>query len=153
MPTHALSLLVSVRSVQVWWDLFHGQCASEGHGKIMMLGEFTSVTYIHSLISRIVPTPQGGGTYRVGYPCTYFFLSDFLDMHTSAPDPIQFVARIAEKIAKVSQQTVCLASKSLLVMLNYRIPLSGEKAGRFSSASFFEASSSLTERWMECGQN
>ncbi len=61
-----------------------------------MLGEFTSVTKIHSLIPGLVPAPHGWGKYKAGSPDTYFFLSDFLDMDTSAPEPAQFTARVAE---------------------------------------------------------
>ena len=61
-----------------------------------MLGEFTSMTEIHSVVPGLVPPPRGWGKYKVGSPDTYFFLSDFLDMDTSAPDPAEFTARIAE---------------------------------------------------------
>ena len=63
----------------------------------MMVGEYTSVTKIHSLIPGLVPAPHSWGKYRSGSPDTYFFLSDFVDMDTSsAPDPAQFTARLAE---------------------------------------------------------
>ena len=62
----------------------------------MMLGEFTSVTQIHSLIPGLVPAPHGWGKYKAGSKDTYFFLSDFLDLRTSAPDPVRFTSRIAE---------------------------------------------------------
>lgn len=61
-----------------------------------MLGEFTSMTKIHSLVPRLVPAPHGWGKYKTGSPDTYFFLSDFVDMDTSAPEPAQFTARLAE---------------------------------------------------------
>ena len=73
------------------------QCASEDHGKTMMRGEFTSVTTINNLIPGFVPAPYGWGKYKTEDPPTYFFLSDFIDMDTtSAPDPLQFTARISE---------------------------------------------------------
>lgn len=62
----------------------------------MMLGEFTSVTTIHALIPGLVPAPRGWGKFKVSPPDTYFFLSDFIDMDMSAPEPIQFTARVAE---------------------------------------------------------
>ena len=62
----------------------------------MMFGEYTSVTEIHSLIPGLVPAPHCWGKYIAGSPDTYFFLSDFIDMDTSAPDPAQFTARVAE---------------------------------------------------------
>jgi len=40
--------------------------------------------------------PHGRGKYQKGSPDTYFFLSDFLDLDTSAPEPAQFTARVAE---------------------------------------------------------
>ena len=62
----------------------------------MMFGEYTSVTEIHSLIPGLVPAPHCWGKYTSGSPDTYFFLSDFVDMDTSAPDPARFTARLAE---------------------------------------------------------
>ena len=61
-----------------------------------MFGEYTSVTKIHGLIPGLVPAPHGWGKYKSGSPDTYFFLSDFVDMDTSAPDPSQFTTRLAE---------------------------------------------------------
>lgn len=60
-----------------------------------MLGEFTSATKIHSLIPGLVPAPYGWGKFRASTLNTYFFISDFLDMDTSAPEPVQFTARVA----------------------------------------------------------
>ncbi|KAI4272772.1 MAG: hypothetical protein LQ337_005070 [Flavoplaca oasis] len=68
----------------------------EHHGRTMMFGEFTSVTTIHGLIPGLVPAPRGWGKFRTSPPDTYFFLSDFIDMDMSAPEPIQFTARVAE---------------------------------------------------------
>ena len=62
----------------------------------MMLGEYTSITAIHALMPNLVPTPHGWGKYKFGSPATYLFLSDFVDMKTSAPEPVQFTARLAE---------------------------------------------------------
>ena len=72
----------------------------------MMRGEYTSVTTIHALMPDLVPTPHGWGKYKggspVGSPDTYFLLSDFVDMDTSAPEPSQFTARLAEMHRKSS---------------------------------------------------
>ena len=64
----------------------------------MMIGEYTSVTKIHSLIPGLVPTPHGWGKYTSSSsPSTYFFLSGFIPMDTtSAPNPARFTARLAE---------------------------------------------------------
>lgn len=63
----------------------------------MLLGEFTSVTVIHSLFPDMVPTPYGWGKFRTpngGFE-RYFFLSEFLDTDLNAPDPEQFATAIA----------------------------------------------------------
>ena len=60
------------------------------------VGEYTSVTTIHSLIPGLVPTPHGWGKYKNGSPDTHYFLSDFLNMDNAAPEPAQFTARVAE---------------------------------------------------------
>lgn len=62
----------------------------------MMLREFTSVTTIQALMPGLVPTRHGWVKYKAGLSDTYFFLSDFVDMDTSAPDPAQFMAVLAE---------------------------------------------------------
>ena len=72
------------------------KCASEDHGKTMMFGEFTSISEIHSLVPGLVPAPHGWGKYKQGSPGTYFFLEDFIDMDTSAPEPGEFTAKVAE---------------------------------------------------------
>ena len=61
-----------------------------------MLGEFTSITTINTLIPGLVPTPRGWGKFKAGPTDTYFFLSDFIDMEVSAPEPIEFTDRVAE---------------------------------------------------------
>lgn len=61
-----------------------------------MLGEFKSVTKIHSLLPGLVPAPHGWGKYRAGSSDTYFFQSDLLDIDTSAPEPTHFTARLSE---------------------------------------------------------
>ncbi|KAI9715531.1 MAG: hypothetical protein M1828_000783 [Chrysothrix sp. TS-e1954] len=79
-------------------------CASGDHGRIMMLGEFTSVTKIHSLIPGLVPAPHGWGKYKSGSPETCFFLSDFLDMDSAPPDPEALAERVAELHLKGTSQ-------------------------------------------------
>ena len=60
------------------------------------IGEYKTVTTIHSLIPRLVSTLHGWGKYKNGSPDTYYFLSDFLDMDNAAPEPAQFTAHVAE---------------------------------------------------------
>ena len=62
----------------------------------MTRGEYTSIKTIHGLMPDLVPAPHGWGKYKVGSPETYSFLSDFIDMDTSAPQPSLFTARLAE---------------------------------------------------------
>lgn len=65
----------------------------------MMLGEFTSITAIHALLPDNVPKPIGWGKCKetlLGTPETYFFIEEYIDMDFSAPDPVQFTAKVAE---------------------------------------------------------
>lgn len=62
----------------------------------MMLGDFTSVTTIQAVMPGFVPTPHGWAKYKAGSPNTYFFLSDFVDMDTSVPNPAKLTAVLAE---------------------------------------------------------
>ena len=61
-----------------------------------MFGEFTSVTTIHDVVPGLIPAPRGWGRFKAGSPDTYFFLSDFVDMENSAPNPFIFTKCVAD---------------------------------------------------------
>ena len=86
------------------------------------VGEHTSVITIYSLIPGLVPILHGWGKYKNGSPDTYFFLPDFLDMDTAAPEPAQFTARVAGSIVRASPQMVCSALKLHRAMESHRTP-------------------------------
>lgn len=83
-------------SISELLSLSDTQRASEQYGGITKLGESTLMIEIHSLIDELLSAPQVWGKYKVGFPATYFFVFDFLDLDTSVPDPVKFVARLEE---------------------------------------------------------
>ncbi|KAF7529464.1 hypothetical protein G7054_g9840 [Neopestalotiopsis clavispora] len=71
-------------------------------GERMLRGEYTSIALIHSLIPGLVPKPLGWGKFKAGFPETYFFIEDFLDMDFNVPDPDKLVRRMVELHKNVS---------------------------------------------------
>ncbi|KAL8882454.1 MAG: hypothetical protein Q9198_000553 [Flavoplaca austrocitrina] len=65
-------------------------------GKVMMEGEFNSMTELHRLSPSFVPKPHAWGRFRLSNPVTHFFLCDFIDMENKIPEPRPFCARLAE---------------------------------------------------------
>lgn len=49
-----------------------------------------------SLCPGMVPKPLGWGKYDTGFPETYFFIEDFIDMNLDLPDPAKLAKRAAE---------------------------------------------------------
>lgn len=71
------------------------QWTTEG-GKVMMEGEFNSMTELHKLSPSFVPKPHAWGKFHLSNPVTHFFLCDFIDMEKKIPGPGPFCTRLAE---------------------------------------------------------
>ncbi|KAL8938444.1 MAG: hypothetical protein Q9216_003895 [Gyalolechia sp. 2 TL-2023] len=80
------------------------QCATEG-GRIMMEGEFNSMSELYRLAPSFVPKPHAWGRFQMAEPVTHFFLCDFIDMENEMPDPVPFCARLAEIHSSSSSPT------------------------------------------------
>src|ERR1700761_5629268 len=72
------------------------QSASEDHGKQMMEGEFASMSEISKYNPALAPIPYAQGEFREAKIPTYFFLMEFLDIDTGAPEPRSFCKQIAD---------------------------------------------------------
>ncbi|KAL8726241.1 MAG: hypothetical protein Q9166_006829 [cf. Caloplaca sp. 2 TL-2023] len=75
--------------------LYFLKCATEG-GRIMMEGEFNSMSALHRLAPSFTPQPHAWGKFWRAEPVTHFFLCDFIDMKSEMPEPGSFCARLAE---------------------------------------------------------
>ncbi|KAK5361869.1 hypothetical protein LTR20_009449 [Exophiala xenobiotica] len=91
------------RAVRISIELNDGQmrsyflkCASEDRGKTMMEGEYNSMLEIHQCLPTFVPRPITWGRFRQAPVPTYFFLAEFVDMSTGAPDPAIFASRLSQ---------------------------------------------------------
>jgi len=62
----------------------------------MMQGEYSSMKEIESYMPSFVPRPYAWGQFKVAPVPTYFFLLEFLDITTGAPDPVRFCSQLAE---------------------------------------------------------
>lgn len=69
--------------------------ASGDHGRIMMEGEFNSMSELYMWAPGFVPRPHSWGKYAKGSPDTYFFLSQFLKMGDAMPDPEYLCSKLA----------------------------------------------------------
>lgn len=75
---------------------FFLKCATEDGGRLMMEGEFNSISELYKVMPNMVPKPHSWGKYHVGNPETYFFLSQFIDMSDRVPDPNQLCTKLAQ---------------------------------------------------------
>ncbi len=80
----------------------------------MAEGEFHSASDINALVEGFVPKPAAWGEYHNGDAEVYFFLGDFHDMDLAvAPDPVEFISKVAEFHEK---------SQSPTGMFGYTVP-------------------------------
>ncbi|VUC30639.1 unnamed protein product [Clonostachys rosea] len=61
--------------------------ASGDHGRVMMEGEFNSMSELYKWAPGFVPKPHSWGKHADGSPEKYFFLSQSLKMGDAMPDP------------------------------------------------------------------
>ncbi|CAH0051071.1 unnamed protein product [Clonostachys solani] len=69
--------------------------ASGDHGRIMMEGEFNSMSELYMWAPDFVPKPHSWGEYAKSGPDTYFFLSQFLKIGDAMPDPEYLCSKLA----------------------------------------------------------
>jgi protein-ribulosamine 3-kinase len=72
------------------------KCATEEAGRIMMEGEFNSMSELYKTMPNSVPRPHSWGQYQTATPKTYFFLSQFVDISHPVPEPNQLCSKLAE---------------------------------------------------------
>jgi len=82
--------------------LFFLKCATEDSGRMMLEGEFHSMTELYKTMPSFVPEPYAWGKFQTTNPETYFFLCQFIKMSNTMPDAIQFSSRVA-KLHKLSK--------------------------------------------------
>ncbi|KIW49824.1 hypothetical protein PV05_11470 [Exophiala xenobiotica] len=77
------------------------KCASGKGARALAGGEFHSASAINTVVTGLVPQAIGWGEYHAEESHVFFFLGDFHDMDLStAPDPVDFAAQIAEMHGK-----------------------------------------------------
>lgn len=69
--------------------------ASKDHGRVMMEGEFNSMTHLYKWAPDFVPKPHSWGKYQKEDPDTYFFLSEFLHMSEEMPNSEHLCSNMA----------------------------------------------------------
>jgi protein-ribulosamine 3-kinase len=75
---------------------FFLKVATEEPGRVMMEGEFNSMSSLYQNSPGFIPKPLAWGKFKMKAPETYFFLCDFINMTNDMPDPVQFCAKLAE---------------------------------------------------------
>ncbi|MCJ1392168.1 hypothetical protein MMC18_005035 [Xylographa bjoerkii] len=87
---------MSVRLIDGTIKSFFLKCASEDNGRAMLLGEFHSMSQIHSVMPSFASKPYACGKLRNCSQDTYFLLLDFISLGDDLVDPTAFCARLAE---------------------------------------------------------
>ncbi|KAF2838779.1 hypothetical protein M501DRAFT_1011535 [Patellaria atrata CBS 101060] len=72
------------------------QCADGEQGKMMLDGEFHSMTELYKTMPSFVQKPYCSGKLPEHTPERYFFLCDFIQMTNEGPDPIQPTSTLVE---------------------------------------------------------
>ena len=75
---------------------FFLKCALGEAGRIMMQGEFRSMSELFRTTPDFVPKPYAYGKFRNEGAETYFFLQDFIAMSSQLPDPNQLCLKLAK---------------------------------------------------------
>ncbi len=75
---------------------FFLKIATEESGRVMMEGEFNSMSSLHQTSPDFVPKPLTWEKCRIQTPETYFFLCDFTKMTNDMPGPARPCAKLAE---------------------------------------------------------
>ncbi|KKY18182.1 putative vegetative incompatibility protein 4 [Phaeomoniella chlamydospora] len=65
-------------------------------GRLMMEGEFNSMSELYKWMPNFVPKPHSWGKYKVTEPETYFFICEYLDMIDRMPDPSDLCSKVAQ---------------------------------------------------------
>ncbi|KAJ9615503.1 hypothetical protein H2200_001578 [Cladophialophora chaetospira] len=81
------------------------KCASEDRGKMMMEGEYNSMRELHHYLPTFVPRPITWGKFKHAPVDTYFFLAEFIEMSTGAPDPADFAFQLSQLHQKSQSPT------------------------------------------------
>ncbi|KFA47239.1 hypothetical protein S40293_05510 [Stachybotrys chartarum IBT 40293] len=71
-----------------------GDLANNGHGRTMLLGEFTALEALNRLAPSSVSRPLSWGKYVSALPDTYFLVEDFCKIDTALPSPSELTRRV-----------------------------------------------------------
>ncbi|KIW15071.1 hypothetical protein PV08_07858 [Exophiala spinifera] len=72
------------------------KCAAGDAGRLMMEGEFNSMTELYTTMPELAPKPLTWVKFSTPSPETYFFLSEFIDMSDRPPEPNQLCTKLAK---------------------------------------------------------
>lgn len=75
--------------------LYFLKSAPEGHGRILIEGEFNAMSEIYKWALDLVLRPHSLGKYSPEQPEVYFFLSQYINVSGESPEPNQLCARLA----------------------------------------------------------
>jgi fructosamine-3-kinase len=72
------------------------KCAAADAGRIMMEGEFQSMSTIYQTTPGLVPRPHSWGKFSTSPPEMYSFLVEFIDLSDRMPEPNQLCSQLAK---------------------------------------------------------
>ncbi|SMY21054.1 unnamed protein product [Zymoseptoria tritici ST99CH_1A5] len=109
------------------------KCASEDQGKAMIEGEFASISEIAKYTPSLTPIPHAHGQFEDASIPTYFFLMEFLNIETGAPEP----ATISKQLADLHARSVSPTGKFGYHMITCHGPHPQDTRWEESWAVFF----------------
>ncbi|KAL6721261.1 hypothetical protein ACLMJK_000363 [Lecanora helva] len=81
------------------------KCAEGDNGRLMMEGEYASMTELYNTMPSFVPKPLAWGKYHIETPPTYFFLCNFIEISDRLPDPGLLCTNLVELHQKSASPT------------------------------------------------
>ncbi|KIY00051.1 uncharacterized protein Z520_04689 [Fonsecaea multimorphosa CBS 102226] len=74
---------------------FFLKCAVGEAGRVMLEGEFNSMSELYKTMPELFPKPYTWGKYSTSSVETYYFLAEFIDMSDRVPEPDQLCSKLA----------------------------------------------------------
>lgn len=94
-PTWTVTARLAVELPDGTRELYFLKCDTEDASRLLMEGEFNAMSELYKWAPGLVPKPHSWGKYRDSHPETYFYLSEFIDMKSTLPDPDKLCSKLS----------------------------------------------------------
>jgi protein-ribulosamine 3-kinase len=98
---------LSIQSPDIPPNHYFLKLAASSTGKLMLEGEFASMTALHTSLPTFIPKPHSSGSFTIDKTPIYFMLSEYIEFSEILPGPEQF----CEKLARLHKDSVSPTGK------------------------------------------